>query len=121
MLKKLVTVVLVALIAAPAAACDVPTKINKGQASPCEGYVMSPRTEERIRTDLKYKDELIKNLQTASDLQADLIAINARQIDLYRSELEKSARLSTMEKVMYFGFGVLVTGAVAYGTAQALR
>lgn len=104
-----------------AVTCDIPTQIKKGDASPCEGYVMSTDTETKIRTDISYKQALIDNLTKSNDLQTNLIKIQGEQVNVYQSELDKSRSLSTFEKVMYFGLGALVTGVVAYGTVRAIR
>lgn len=103
------------------AVCEVPTQIKQGQASPCDGYVMSVETETKIRTDISYKQALIDNLTKTNDLQANLIKIQGEQVNVYNSELNKAQSLSTIEKVLYFGLGALVTGAVAYGTVRAIR
>lgn len=119
---KILALILATVISFNAfAACDIPTQIKKGEASQCDGYVMSSETEQKIRTDISYKNALIENLTKSNDLQANLIKIQSEQVNVYQSELSKAQSLSTFEKVLYFGLGALVTGAVAYGTVRALR
>jgi hypothetical protein len=123
MLKTVIVLLLSLSIGFPAMAetCSVPTKIKQGEASPCDGYVINPTTEERIRTDLAYKDRIIDNLTKASDLQADLIRIQSNQVNLYQGEMDKHQEMTMVEKAAYFGLGALVTGAMAYVTVQSLR
>lgn len=121
MTKIIVFLLTLAISAQAFAVCEVPTQIKRGEASPCDGYVMSIETETKIRTDLSYKNALIENLMKSNSLQTNLIEIQGKQVNIYNSELNKAQSLSTIEKLLYFGLGALVTGAVAYGTVRAFR
>lgn len=114
MIKKILISI---LLTSQALACDIPTKIDKGSASPCDGYVISPSTELKIRTDLVYKDALIANLTQINKTQDNIMKIDAEQLKIYAS-MEKE---SFWQKTFYFGLGSLVTGLVAYGTVRALK
>lgn len=116
-MNKLISVILISSFAfnASAGLCDVPKRIAKDEPSPCAGYIMSASTEEKIRTELVYKDSLIKNLTEASDAQAEIIRMSSNQIDLYKLEIEKQKRTTLLDKVLYFGLGVVAT----YGASKA--
>lgn len=116
-MNKLVAITLISCFAfnASAGLCDVPKRIALGEPAPCAGYLMSASTEERIRTELVYKDSLIKNLTEASDAQAEIIRMSTNQIDLYKLEIEKEKRTNLLQKVLYFSLGAVVT----YGASKA--
>ena len=103
------------------ATCDIPTKIKQGDESPCNGYVISDTTELKIRTDLIYKQSLIENLTKTNEIYREINLINDEQLRIYREQLNSEKTLSTWEKALYFGFGALVTGAVAYGTVRLIQ
>lgn len=115
MLKKILSNLLIASTAY--GNCDIPTRIEKDAKSPCDGYVISTELETKIRTDLAYKDALIKNLTQINASQEKILKIDAEQLKIY----ESMSRQTMLDKTLYFGLGAIVTGLVAYGTVRALR
>lgn len=115
MLKK--TMISLLICSSALAECPIPTKVKAGEASPCAGYVMDDATELKIRTDLIYKNLLIDNLRAISAAQENIIKIDKQQLEIYESQ----AKMTDLNKTLYFGLGALVTGLVAYGTVRALR
>lgn len=101
--------------------CSIPTEINKGSPSPCDGYVMDSNTEQKIRTAITYKDLMITNLTQQNSLQADIMRINSEQIKTYQDELVADTKQTDLQKILYFGLGVVVTGVTAYATINALK
>lgn len=101
--------------------CDLPVKVSTGDKAPCNGYVFSDNNEQKIRTDLAYKNALIDNLTKRNTIQEDMLKIDAQQIQIYNDKLNKESVLTVWEKVLYFGLGALVTSAAAYGTMKALK
>lgn len=99
------------------AECDLPTQIAKGTASPCDGYVISSKTEQQIRTDLVYKNSLIENITKQNKLQEDIIRIDAAQLQIYQNKVDNT----TFEKSMYFTLGAVLTGIIAFGIARTLK
>lgn len=98
------------------AVCDIPEKIAAGAPSPCAGYVFSDANEQKVRTDLVYKNSLIDNLTKQNAIQSDMLNISAEQIALY-----KAARpLTDWDKAMYFALGVVVSGVAVYGAAKVI-
>lgn len=118
-MNKLISIILISAfsINASAGLCDIPKRIAKDEPAPCAGYIMSAATEEKIRTDLVYKESLIKNLEEAVVNQQIIIQMSYSQLDLYKGELEKQKKMSTFEKILYAGLGV----AVGYGAAKVLQ
>lgn len=97
--------------------CRKPYLIERGNVAPCSGYIFSKELEEKIRTDLVYKDSLIKNLTEASDAQAEIIRISNNQLDLYKQEVAHQKHVNTMDKILYAGLGLLA-GYVGFKTLQ---
>lgn len=110
MTKSLINILLISSFSCTSygAVCDIPTQIKLSQPSPCDGYVMNSDAEEKIRADLSYKDFMIGNLQQQTTLQQSIIDNDNKQIDL----LKDQAATSNLERVLYFGAGVLLTALV---------
>lgn len=116
-MKYIIILALLLSSTAHATGCDLPTQIAQGDKSPCTGYVMSPDTEQKIRTDLTYKDLMIDNLNKQNAIQSDMLKINSEQL----KNLSAQGQLTDTQKLLYFGLGALLTGLASYAAVRAIR
>lgn len=101
----------------PLYACDKPVQyLSQGQNTPCTGYLFSPEKELEVR---QMKETYNLHLEV-KQLQKERIDILETRIDNYQEyqvELEKELRnredISFWKNTLYFGLGVLLTGAIA--------
>lgn len=100
-----------------AAVCDLPVQVKQGQAAPCDGYVFSTANEQKVRTDITFKDLQITSLTKQNAFQQDILNINEKEL----SSFKEDKKLSEWEKIAFFGLGVVVTGLVAYAAERTLR
>lgn len=95
-------------------ACDLPEKITIGDKAPCNGYLFSDADELKIRTNMVYQLDLSDNLRKQNTIQSDMLKISAEEIALYKS----SQPLTTWEKALYFGLGVVATSLAIDGASK---
>jgi len=86
------------------------------QEAPCTGYLFSPEKEYQVRVQVQRSD----TLKSLTERQGEVIDIMEKRLDNMQKynqylsdELTKKDKYSTLEKFLYFGIGVLVTGAIA--------
>ncbi len=97
--------------------------IKKGDVATCDGFLFSDSAEKsaaQSRDDATYYKSLSDKLQQKSDLQDQQSKILDQRIKLYADESnqlaqELSGKSNTegIYRLLYFGLGVLVTGAIA--------
>lgn len=100
--------------------------IEKNQPAPYSGVLFSERKATEIRSDLlesdKTKIKLESSFEKISTL-SQIIELKNDEIDLYRTQNQKLIQQENTNKSMqyiWFGLGILATGAAIYG-AQGLR
>jgi len=120
MLKELIVILLIASNAS-AATCDIPTLIKQNDPSPCNGYVISKETEEQIRVDITKYKKTIANLEETEKHYETTLKFDRETMKIYEDKLRNEQNFTSWEKVLYFGMGALITGAIAYGTVKTLR
>lgn len=91
-------------------------KLSKGQTANCDGYLFNPETELEARTAVATKDKMVE----FTKIQSDMLDIQGKRIENFSKENERlQQRVEAQEKTnmymnaIYFGLGVLVTGAIA--------
>jgi hypothetical protein len=104
------------------------TLLQKGDPSPCTGFLFSPDAEAQAESDsrdAKYYKLLSERLDERSVLILNQNEILEKRIQLYieqnntlANEVVKKERRSEWQKVGYFLLGVGVTSLAVYGAAQ---
>lgn len=105
------------LIATPSFACDKDvTYLEKGTATPCEGYLFSPNKEKEVR----YQVESYKYVEQFANKQGEIINIMDERLTnlqehnkMLSEELNRKDKAKFWQSTFYFTLGVLVTGAIA--------
>lgn len=109
----------------PVHADDAVTYLNKGVATPSEGYLFTPEAEKNARLGIIERD-FYKALNDTKDKQLDLMKDNnkiyeerianaSKQNDVLASKLQESTSSNKIETALYFLGGAVITGAVSYG------
>lgn len=103
--------------------CQDIVSIRKGEVSPMDGYVIDSPMEKRMR---QIREEEKKSKQEVIKLE-ELRYIETTRIEIYKQQvidLEKqnySLKVdNTLTSVLYFGLGVVVTGAASYGVIKLM-
>lgn len=118
------------LLADGAFAADV-TRIEKDQPAPYSGQLFTFKKAREVRLELLEKDKL-KVFNEALKLNEieykQIIKNNGEQIDIlveHNTKLYQMAKdneeSSGFTKILYFGLGVVATGAAVYGAGQLIR
>lgn len=89
--------------------CFAVVPIKTGQISPIDGYVFSVKEEKKLR-EINMKKIALEDLSIKQDT---LINVQSERIKLLQTEVDNS-KLTTLEKCMYVGLGILVTGTSVY-------
>lgn len=97
--------------------------IKKGEVSSIDGYIIDSLMEKKMR---QTREEERKSKQEIIKLE-ELRYIETTRIDIYKQQvvdLEKqnySLKIdNTLTSVLYFGLGVLATGAASYGVFKLM-
>lgn len=92
------------------------TYLEKGTATPCEGYLFSPDKEKEVR----YKVESYKYVNEFANKQGEIIVIMDQRLTnlqehnkVLSEELNRKNKAKFWQSTFYFTLGVLVTGAIA--------
>lgn len=109
------------------AECDFATGISKVE----NGYLYSKDCHLRVgktQADLKDREEQVANLTKVIELKDLGIAVHEKRADLWmNTSLKLEDRVNTIESLrssnqwLFFGLGVLVTGAAVYGAGHLAR
>lgn len=101
--------------------------LQKGQLAPFSGVLFSQEKANILRSDLLSKDiqsiELESSKQKLS-IHQQIIELKDEQIELYRKQnikLERANQTSDTVKMIYFGLGIVLTGAAVYGAGSLSR
>ena len=101
--------------------------IKKGEPAPFSGLLFTQEKSETIRRELLELDKLlIRNESLSKQLQLSdtRIELKEEQIESYRLQnrrLEKANNLNSNMQYIWFGLGILVTGAAVYGAGALSR
>lgn len=100
--------------------------LNVGQASPYTGVLVPTEALQSLRKDLldaqADNSSFTKSVtlyKQNEDLLNTKVATLQTQNNKLAEQLYSSQSLTTWERVAFFGLGVLVTGAISYGTYRA--
>lgn len=127
---KLLSIFLVLMISFSTFAQDsVP--LNKGQAAPFEGILFTTEKAQSIRKELIEKDQFKmfnEALLQNEDYYKKIIANKNQQLDLTLNQndrlvkqAEKAGSLTTLEKALWVGAGVLATSLAIMGAGSLAR
>ncbi len=97
------------------AGCPKPVSpIRTGEVAVCDGYLFSPEAESEA-----YKAKRISELQEEENkiLQTRL-DMYIKQSDILAKEVGKRDNMDGLYKFLYFGLGVVVTGAIAHNVGR---
>jgi len=102
--------------------------LEKGQIAPCTGLLYSPNADKQAaqdNIDAKHYKDLSDLLYKRQELTTKDISILDQRLHLYMeqsntlaTQLHKKERDSEWQKFIYFGLGVLATGAAFYGVSH---
>lgn len=101
--------------------------IQKGQPAPYSGVLFSEDRAISIRKELVDKDILSVQLSAAEErhiLSEQIIKLKDFEIELFRKQnqrLVKASETNETMKIIYFGLGILATGAAVYGAGALSR
>lgn len=101
--------------------------IQKGQPAPYSGVLFSEDRANSIRKQLVDKDILSVQLSAAEErhiLSEQIIKLKDFEIELFRKQnqrLVKASETTEAMKIIYFGLGILATGAAVYGAGALSR
>jgi hypothetical protein len=90
------------------------TYLLETQEAPCAGYLFSPAKEYQVRIKIQQSDVMKELVDKQSDVidTMDKRLQNMQDYNQYLSE-ELQRKDSALYKFLYFGLGVLITGAIA--------
>lgn len=98
------------------ASCDRPvTYLAEGKPATCNGYLFSPEMELSVRTKILNYDNmdlLVKKQDELITILNSRISVNEEMNNNLRKSLSNQETKSQMEKWLYFGAGVLITGLI---------
>lgn len=103
------------------------TFIEKGQSAPFTGILFTERKASEIRTDLLELDKqrlLLETEKNRTDRLGQIIKLQDEEIELYNKQnqrLLKSNERSDTLNYIWFGLGILATGAAVYGAGALSR
>jgi hypothetical protein len=101
--------------------------IEKNQPAPYSGLLFPESKAREVRSDLLEKDKLelkLANEQSKSKSLYQIIELKNSEIELYNKQNTRLLKLednSEMMRYIWFGLGVLVTGAAVYGAGGLSR
>lgn len=101
--------------------------IQKGQPAPYSGVLFGEDRANTIRAELVEKDILSVQLSAAEErhvLSEQIIKLKDFEIELFRKQnqrLVKASETTEAMKIIYFGLGILATGAAVYGAGALSR
>jgi len=101
--------------------------ISKGEQAPFSGILFPQVRANQIRAELIEKDILtvrVSSLTESSFISERIIKLKDTEIELYKKQnhrLESANQTSNTMNAIYFGLGVLLTGAAVYGAGALSR
>lgn len=100
------------------------TFIEKGKTAPFSGVLFPEETAKQLRSELleadKSKLRLESELSKSKNLSS-IIELKDTEIESYRTQNQRLLRVKESDETMkyiWFGLGVLVTGAAVYGAGS---
>lgn len=101
--------------------------LQKGQSAPYSGLLFSEARANEIRNQLLDKDiqsVVLESSREKLSIHKQIIELKDEQIELYRKQnikLERANQASDTVKMIYFGLGIVLTGAAVYGAGSLSR
>lgn len=101
--------------------------LEKGKPAPFTGILFSESKAKEVRNELLDKDILTvenKALKKELNITEKIVSLREEEVNLYRKQNERLLKLDKNNEVMkyvWFGLGVLVTGAAVYGAGTLSR
>ena len=98
--------------------------LQKGQPAPFSGTLFTESKAQELRAELLEKDKqqiLLESLREKQSIHKQIIELKDEQIEIYRVQnvkLERANQASDTVKMIYFGLGIILTGAAVYGAAS---
>lgn len=101
--------------------------LQKGSPAPYSGILFTEDSAQKLRTDLLEGDKYKIQLETEKHRTERLLSIGKmkdEEIELYRDQnnrlLKANDRSDTLN-MLWFGLGIVVTGAAVYGAGSLAR
>lgn len=126
-ISSLLIAILIGLATGNNAYGDDPTYLNSGDKAPYSGLLFSETKADGIRKELLDLDKhklLLETERNRSARLGQIIELKDQEIDLYQkqnSRLLKSNDRSDSLNYIWFGLGILATGAAVYGAGALSR
>lgn len=104
-----------------------PTFVNAGDKAPFSGLLFSEGKAQKLRSDLLESDKtklLLETEKHRTDRLGQIISLKDEEIELYAKQnqrLLKSNDRSDTLNFVWFGLGILATGAAVYGAGALAR
>jgi hypothetical protein len=102
--------------------------VRKGEIVPYDGVLFSKDKEKEVRTDLDVSEKKIITLKKLNELNEKEIEILDKRLQLYQKKSTELAELqvknekhTSIQNVVYFISGALITGVIGYGVIKAYR
>lgn len=129
-MKKLINFIAVFLLISFPSQAEV-RLLQEGDKAPYKGYLFDIETEKKIRIDLLQLDyykaldqhnvKIIKLMQDNEDLMNKRIELYQKQNLNFNEQLASSKDINTIERIVWFGLGILATGFAFYGARQLAK
>lgn len=129
-MKKLINFIAVFLLISFPSQAEV-RLLQEGDKAPYKGYLFDIETEKKIRIDLLQLDyykaldqhnvKIIKLMQDNEDLMNKRIELYQKQNLNLNEQLASSKDINTIERIVWFGLGILATGFAFYGARQLAK
>ena len=120
-MKKLLSLLLITSFVARA---DEVAPIKKGEPAPFSGYIFDYEAEQKNQFHLIRKDRLEEQVKLYKENEIELMANLNRWQNVAQQNTEallKVERYSFWQNAVFFGLGVVVTGALAIGLSKNLN
>lgn len=120
-MKKILSLLLIVSILAPAKEVKF---IPKGTPAPYDGYIFDLEAEQINRLELMEKDNLVKQLSLFKENEKIWQSNSLMWQNVATQNTERLIKMesnSFWQNSLFFGLGVIATGALAIGLSRNLR
>ncbi len=123
-MKKILSLFLIFSFSLPALRAKEVKFITKGAPAPFDGYIFDLEAEQANRLELMEKDNLVKQLSLFKENEKLFEDQNAMWKQVATENTERLVKIENngfWQKSLFFGLGVLVTGALAIGLSKGIN
>lgn len=124
-MKKLLSLLLVISAIIPPLGISKEVKfISKGTVAPYDGYIFDLEAEQFNRLELMEKDNLVKQLSLFKENEKIYQSNSLMWQNVATQNTERLVKMESntfWQNTLFFGLGVLVTGALAIGLSKGLN